>query len=70
MSMKKPRIVSVERNSYLIGGFRMVGNSEIAPETESWEVLGGTITVPIENCIIRGVRSENLGPTWVHLLPN
>jgi hypothetical protein len=48
----------------------MVGNSEIAPETESWEVLGGTITVPIENCIIRGVQSENLGPTWVHLLPN
>jgi hypothetical protein len=28
-----------------------------------------TASVPIENCLIPGVQSENLGLTWVQLLP-
>jgi len=50
------------------------GGGDVAPSPRSPALSGDrkktqrTVSVPIENCLIRGVHPKNLGPTWVHLL--
>ena len=46
------------------------GGGDVAPSPRSQASLGDrkktqrTASVPIENCLIRGVQSKNMGTTW------